>query len=161
DPGVYHLAQDSDGTLWAATRAGLLRVSGLNDEVKPIAAAQLPNALSVVLSSDGSIYAGSGNGLFRVDPENDRAVRIWPAPGQPPRPVRAIAQDPRGRLWLASYGYGLAMYDPATGSAQVLQHEGAVPGSLPDDFTLQLMVDRSGLLWVGAQSGGVATTDPN
>ena len=35
-----------------------------------------------------------------------------------------------------------------------------MPGSLPDDYVTHLLIDRSGLLWVGGDLAGVATTDP-
>jgi diguanylate cyclase (GGDEF)-like protein/PAS domain S-box-containing protein len=158
DQGVYGLARDPSGNVWAATRAGLLRVPAQGEEVRAVALAQLPAALSVLAASDGSIYAGTSKGLFRVDTEHDTATRVWP-PSQDARPIRAIVQDHHGRLWLATYGYGLAVYDPATGAVQQLRHDGAMPGSLPDDFTTRLMIDRSGLLWVGGETGGAATAN--
>jgi len=153
--------QGADGTLWAATTAGLLRIAAQGDEAKPVAASVLGATLSVLVTPDGNVYAGTDKGLYRVDAAHDTATRLWPAAtNQNAAPIRALTQDRRGRLWLATFGSGLTIFDPADGSTQSLRHDAAMPGSLPDDFSIELMIDRSGLLWVGGQTGGAATTTP-
>jgi len=157
---VFAIERASDGSTWAATSAGLLRAAPQSEEFKPVAATSIGVALSMLIAPNGAIYAGSDKALFRVDAGSDTATRLWPAANAASGPIRALTQDGHGRLWLATYGYGLSIYDPADGSVQTLRHEAAMPGSLPDDFTIELMIDRSGLLWVGGQTAGVSTTTP-
>ncbi len=121
----------------------------------------LPSALSIAASSDGAVYVGGANGLYRVG-DDAKANEVWPATeSHGLAQVHAIVQDHRGRFWLAVFGAGLTIYDPADGSAQSLHHEIGMPGSLPDDYVTHLMIDSSGLLWVGGDLAGVSTTDPD
>ena len=121
----------------------------------------LPSALSIAASNDGAVYVGGANGLYRVG-DDAKASEVWPATESHGLvQVHAIVQDHRGRLWLAVFGAGLTVYDPADGSAQSLHHEIGMPGSLPDDYVTHLLIDRSGLLWVGGDLAGVSTTDPD
>ena len=167
---VFDFARAADGTLWAATSAGLLRFAP-HGETAPqseiaqvVAAGNISAAFSTLLATDGSVYAGTEQGLYRVDAQHDAATRVWPQGNDAltgTAQVRALAQDRRGRLWLAVFGAGLTVYDPANASAQSLQHTDAMPGSLPDNFPVRLLIDRSGLLWVGGTIAGLATTDPD
>ena len=158
---VFGFERAGDGTLWAASTVGLLRIAAQGDDAQPVAASVLGVVYSVRIGADGGVYAGTDKGLYRVDTAHGEAARVWPADAsQSGAPVRAIIQDRRGRFWLATYGAGLTIYDPASGSVQSLRHDAAMPGSLPDDFSSELMIDRSGLLWVGGQTGGAATTSP-
>ena len=160
---VHRFALAADGTLWSATTAGLLRVLPAADVASTVAARELTAVRSLLVATDATLYAGGEGGLYRVDPSRDAAERVWPKADQraDAATVHALAQDRQGRLWLAVYGAGLTIYDPANGSSQTLRHDAGMPGSLPDDFTTELTIDRSGLLWVGGEIAGAATTDPD
>jgi diguanylate cyclase (GGDEF)-like protein/PAS domain S-box-containing protein len=157
---VFGFATAADGSLWSATSIGLLRIAARGTTAQPVAAHDLPSAFSIAAGADGSIYAGGRDGVYRVDVSHDSAPRFWPEAAADATPVRAIAQDHDGRLWLSTFGSGLAVYDPATHSVAQMRRDRRVPGSLPDDYVSQLLVDRSGLLWVGTQISGVAIADP-
>ena len=74
--------------------------------------------------------------------------------------ISAVENAPGDLLYVASYGGGLDLFDPATG--QVLQHYQAndeKPNSLTDDNIWSLTVTRTGQLWIGINSGS-ALFDP-
>ena len=158
---VHGFALAADGTLWSATTAGLLRIAPGSDAA--VVVRNFAGVRCVLIAADATIYAGSESGLYRVDAQNDSAEHVWPMAEQRPdaTQIHALVQDRQGRLWLAVYGEGLTIYDPASGNTQSLSHDDAMPGSLPDDFTTELAIDRSGLLWVGGTIGGAATTNPD
>lgn len=160
---VHGFALAANGMLWSATTAGLLRVAPGSETAGSVATRNLASVRCVGVSADATIYAGSETGLYRIDAQNDVAERVWPKADQTvdAAQVQALAQDRRGKLWLAIYGSGLVIFDPSDNTSQSLRHDVAMPASLPDDFTTELAVDRSGLLWVGGQISGVATTDPD
>jgi len=160
---VHGFALTPDGTLWSATTAGLLHIAPGSEVVSNATANGVAAVRCVLVAADATIYTGSESGLYRIDAQDGSAKRVWPTTDRHPNTaqIHALAQDRQGRLWLAVYGAGLTIYDPADGSTQSLRHDAAMPGSLPDDFTTQLAVDRSGLLWVGGEIGGAATTDPD
>ncbi|MHB8679812.1 MAG: EAL domain-containing protein [Rudaea sp.] len=162
-PQVFQFQLTGDGTLWAATSSGLLRIAPKSDTAQTTASDALPLALCVLAGSGGVVYAGGADGLFRVDAGTNSAQRLWPltspAPGM--AQVRALVRDRSGRLWLSSFGMGLTIYDPANGKTESLRNNGRIRGSLPDNFVSALLIDRSGLLWVGGTIGGVATAEPD
>ncbi|MBU6198721.1 MAG: hypothetical protein KGP08_03645, partial [Xanthomonadaceae bacterium] len=135
-PQVFQFQLTGDGTLWAATASGLLRIAPKSDTAQATASDALPLALCVLAGSDGVVYAGGTDGLFRIDAGTNSAQRLWPvtspAPGM--AQVRALVRDHSGRLWLSSFGMGLTIYDPASGKTESLRNNGRIRGSLPDDF---------------------------
>jgi diguanylate cyclase (GGDEF)-like protein/PAS domain S-box-containing protein len=157
---VFGFSRAADGSVWAATSGGLLHCV-LPNKVQAIAAHDLPVAFSVLAAPDGAIYVGGRDGAYRVEPEQGSAQRLWPEAAADAMPVRALAQDSRSRLWISTFGAGLVIYDPAaTRRTTHLRRDRRIPGSLPDDYVSQLLIDRSGLLWVGTQISGVAIADP-
>lgn len=70
--------------------------------------------------------------------------------------VAAIAQDPRGFIWLGTQD-GLNRYD-GTGF-RVFRHDRDDLTSLTNSFVSSLLVDHEGVLWVGT-NGGLDRYDP-
>ncbi|HSX60204.1 MAG TPA: EAL domain-containing protein [Tahibacter sp.] len=149
-----------DGSLYAPTSQGLLRIDRTTARVTRLPAPALRRALSALVTRDGALYVGTSGGLLRVSADGLRAEPVWPAAGAEPANVSDIAEDGSGRLWLAVRGDGVVRLDPRTAAAEWLHHQRDLPGSLPEEFVTTLMVDRSGLLWLGGETRGVATTRP-
>jgi len=164
DDQVSALVCAADGTLWAATSAGLLRIAPDSNAADAIAADTVASATALAIAADGAIFAGTRSGLFRVDGARGRAERIWPDgrddDAARDTEVRSIVQDASGRLWLAIAGAGLVIVDTRNGSSERLRRDPDMPGSLPENGNSVLFVDRSGLLWIGGTSRGFATVDP-
>lgn len=70
--------------------------------------------------------------------------------------VRAIAQDRRGFLWIATED-GLNRYDGFT--FKVYRNRAGDPHSLPVNFIRSLYVDRTGTLWLGLSRTGICRYD--
>ncbi len=148
------------GALWAATDEGLFRI-----DTTTLAAARvgmLTGAYALHADARGVVWIGAIGGLFRLDAGAKAPVRVWPAGGDNARvSVRAIAEDARGRLWLALWHQGLVKLDPATGESETIGFDPELPASLPEQSLTTLMMDRSGLLWLGGEVRGLATTHPD
>lgn len=70
--------------------------------------------------------------------------------------VRGIAQVAPNRIWLATYGGGINVVDASDGRVlQHLRHDPALSSSLALDSVKPLLLDRSGLLWIGTWGGGL------
>lgn len=165
DVRVRDFSKGQDGILYAATGQGLLRVDTQRIEVSAITNSELAGTLSVLVAHNGTVYAGTHNGLFRVNKEGTRSEQVWPALDSPATTLSLdiidLAEDARGRLWLASRGEGLISVDPTTGHSEWLRHDSTLPGTLPENSLVTAIMDRSGLLWLGTQSRGLANTNPN
>jgi len=161
DRRVSDLIVATDGTVWAATSTGVLRITPAG-ATSAIAAAAIGNATALQIATGGTLYVGSADGLYRLDAAQDSATRIWPKPGSAvgSRGVRRIVQDMLGRLWIAVDQAGLVVVEPGDGASETLLHDFDMRGSLPDDSVTALIVDRSGLVWVGGASRGFSTVDP-
>ncbi len=153
-PNLAEMAFDRDGRLWVAAASGLIMI----DPTTRVATAVGPRAAAFGLHRDERqrLWAGTEHGLFEIDGEQLRSVGA--GGGAPIGPVWRLTSDRRGRLWLALLGGGLLRYDPASGDTLPLQYEPDLPHSLPEATVLTLMVDPSGLLWLGGESRGLATT---
>ncbi|HVF35196.1 MAG TPA: EAL domain-containing protein [Candidatus Saccharimonadia bacterium] len=157
---IRKLARAPDGTIWAATTAGLYRIDARTLRAEPADGAPPGDVLTVHVDLGGRLYAGTPEGLFRIV-GGSPAQKIWPRDTGEARPqVLAIEEDAAGRLWLAVFPNGLAIVQPDSGVAQRLRHDTRMPGSLPEDSIRVLQRDRSGLLWLGGVVHGVAHVDP-
>ncbi|WP_313912630.1 EAL domain-containing protein [Tahibacter sp.] len=149
-----------DGTLYAPTSQGLLKIDRKAVKATRLPAPALRRTLSALVSRDGTLYAGTPVGLLRVSADGTRTEQVWPAVDAEPANVSDVVEDASGKFWLAVRGDGVVRLDPRTGAAEWLHHQRDLPGSLPEEFITTLMIDRSGLLWLGGETRGVATTRP-
>jgi len=154
---IQQMRVSDDGTLWVATSFGLMKLAAQTDAFERVSGNVLDDVAALLLDHDHHLYAGSYDGLYRIDPAG-AATRVWPLQGS--HAVTAIAEDARGRLWLAIPHEGLVAFDPASGEETWLKPERNLPGSLPGALITSLVVDRSGLLWVGTSERGLAHMNP-
>jgi diguanylate cyclase (GGDEF)-like protein/PAS domain S-box-containing protein len=158
NPRAEALLRDARGDLWAGTDEGLYQVArGTLDAVR---IEGVRDAHALLSEPDGALWIGTSDGLYRRTADASLA-RVWPREaGETRQGVRAIARDARGRLWLALWHDGLVRLDPASGEVFTLAYDPELPASLPEQSIATLMVDRSGLLWLGGEVRGLATTHP-
>ncbi|GAB1597086.1 EAL domain-containing protein [Lysobacter claricitrinus] len=147
------LLRDRAGRLWFATGAGLFRIDGVT---ATRVGADEP-AYTLQEGRDGRLWVGGEHGLDRVTV--DGRVHVWPRDDEPSQ-IRALVQTPDGHLWLSVYPHGLRRFDPDTGAVLALYEDRAVAGTLPENSVNTMLVDRSGLLWLGGQFRGAAVGDP-
>ena len=147
---VLALIRDSGNTWWIGTEAqGLFRTDGkrwthinLSD-----------NDLDVrSLVEDGpSLWVGSSRGLFLLDRASGRVLRQWihRDGGIPDDLIRTLLKDSEGRLWVGTYGHGLAVYDT---KMEQLAHYDEDTG-LRADLVNHLLEDHAGRIWVATSAG--------
>ena len=138
DPEVRGLLARADGSLWIATAGGLCR-----RDIGKITGVSAPKALQSsvwVLFEDsrGQLYAGGNTGLYPW-----RNGRFLPSiSGLPDPRVTAMAEDRRGRVWVATRK-GLCELRGGECWAD------AVPATLRSFDAHVLTADSEGGLWLG------------
>ena len=154
----FGFASDQAGTLWATLPSGLYRIDPVTLATQRIST--LPGIAGIVRDRHGRMWV-SANGLYRLDPASGQLQRSkLPTDGgtEGDDPQR-MAVDDQDRLWLATPHSGLLLYDPQSGATVAIHANPAQVDTLPEDEVSVLLVDRSGLLWVGTWTAGVAVTD--
>ena len=68
--------------------------------------------------------------------------------------------DPEGKIWIATDGGGINIFNPENESFQYLMKKENVPNSLPGDHIYSLYMDDNNRIWTGTFSSGVAYYDP-
>jgi signal transduction histidine kinase/ligand-binding sensor domain-containing protein/CheY-like chemotaxis protein len=114
----------------------------------------IQRALSVLEHRDGSLWVGHARGLSRYQPRA-RRWQHWlndtPADGLLNGPVRQLAQDGQGRVWIGSYGGGVQARD-ARGRVLASFEPGDGKGvDTPEQFQIALGPD--GAPWLAGPKG--------
>ncbi len=145
---VTAILQSSDGYLWLGTQGGLARFDGVAFTIFDAAdSAFLADSFITALaeSPPGVLWIGTRQGLLRLEDRNFE--RITEEDGLPHPYVRSLLGDSRGRLWIGTYGGGVAVLESGE-EALYRQVEG-----LSNGFVRALFEDRRGDIWIGTSEG--------
>jgi len=145
DDRVYAIYEDSGGQLWIGTAKGLDRLdlrSG-QGQVKPAQPASTQNA-----STQNASFTH-----YRHDPGNPATLA-----GER---VQLIYEDRAGRMWIATYGTGLNLFDRSSGRVTRYVHDAQDPQSVDETVRIvELYEDARGYLWVRHMDGRLDRFDP-
>jgi diguanylate cyclase (GGDEF)-like protein len=159
---VRSLLLDDDGMLWLGHRAaGLERLNSHTGVVKNYgldAAAGGANTIYALLQdSAGNVWAGGDHGLTRIDGRTGDVFTYTHdaanAASVSKHPVRAVAEDDRGRIWVGSYGGGLSRLQADGSGFDHFRHDPERATSLSSDRVSTLFVDAEKRLWAGTTAG--------
>src|SRR5262245_12037441 len=142
---LFSLAEDRAGSLWVGGRGGLTRIGpGPRRTFTPRDGLAADLVRSVLEDRDGVLWAGTDAGLSRLAP-GAAAFEASDAPTT--RPIFALAEDPRGDLWVGTEGTGLLQRHEGRWRAYT-PHDG-----LPSPIVRSLLPDRDGGVWIGTDNG--------
>ncbi|WP_166209296.1 EAL domain-containing protein [Cognatiluteimonas telluris] len=170
---VRAIAQAQDRRLWMATDDGrLLRYDRGDDftDLSPMLQAAAAGirfsgtlrGMAFAPAGGGRLWLATTAGLFLLDPATPalQAVTL-PQVGHPS--LRSLALDRDGSLWLGTNGAGLLHYTPASNatpsgapieaSLRRYPYLDGMPAGLSHPTVHAVMVDRSGLVWIGTGHG--------
>ncbi|HSM14248.1 MAG TPA: two-component regulator propeller domain-containing protein, partial [Thermoanaerobaculia bacterium] len=105
------------------------------------------NVTAILQTGDGYLWVGTVEGLARFDGVRSVVFDKSTTPALGDNWIRALVEDRAGRLWIATYGGGLACLE------QGRFHRYGEAEGLPGDVLLTLHEDRGGRVWVGAHDG--------
>ncbi|MET7256018.1 hybrid sensor histidine kinase/response regulator transcription factor [Dyadobacter fermentans] len=123
------------------------------------------NIFSLTRDKKGKLWVGTnGGGVNVYHPETKQFERLFtPNISLLKRMIplnayiRDILEDRHGKMWIASHGTGIAVFDPEKRVSILLDRETA---ALPSNNVLSLLEDSRGNIWAGTGGEGLALFDP-
>lgn len=160
--GMY---ADPSGILWLGAAYGLIRFdpsTGTSTRFTDGGPLSSMSIRGVAQDPTGNLWlATTEGGQNFFDPVAGAFARRWSPPHREHlgTETNTILSGIDGVIWLGKMD-GLELFDPATGSHTILQHNAADRFSLSSNEIQSLAVDREGSLWAGTKAGGVDRFSP-
>ncbi len=151
--GISSMLVDNGNNLWVSfnnnpvtcfDNAGRIRIQ-LQDQ---------SYVSSMMQTDDGTVWAGLYNGgLARLNTSDGVLEDIVHKDGA--TQIQCVTQDNAGNLYYSTRGSGFSKYNPSNGEYQHWSSTTDVPSTpkLDNDWINSMAVDKSGLLWIGHNTG--------
>lgn len=171
DDRVGALGVDHSGVLWVGTWRGLARLRGIDADFEPVLSDSgdplgfgAATVRGIHAARNGSLWVGAQQGQVAMIPADQLghaglpdagAVRRWRADG-----FFAAVEPAEGEVWLG-HAVGIDVFAAdGSGEPRRVRHDAAEPLSLANAEVRGLLVDRTGLVWVGTFGGGLLRANP-
>ena len=155
---ILTLYVDYTGTLWIGTRNGLNK---LDSAAGTFTRFSVGNNVVRAIYRDlqDTLWIGTQTGLYSRDLKTGDLAVFQEGPaetgGLSNSSILSIMEDPRGVLWLGTFGGGLNSLDPRTG--QTVHYREAE--GLPSEIVYGVLQDERGHLWMSTNAG-ISMLDP-
>lgn len=148
---VRALLSAGDGTVWAGTTHGLIRIQAGQERLFTVKDGLADNGVfSLAQSKDGSLWIGTKNGFSRMRQGEIESFRS--SQGLSQSTVFALYEDREGDLWVGTK-HGLNQFMDGRG-IPFTASEG-----LPSNETGPVFQDHQGTVWVGTIDAGLGRFD--
>jgi diguanylate cyclase (GGDEF)-like protein len=174
DNYIRSLLIDNNGDLWIGSWDGLNRRKAGADQFERIASDPKQehslagnNVFSLLQAEDNKIWIGTtAKGAAFLSP--DKLQLAW-LPEQPskfsasrPLWIHKMIQVSAHEIWLATNGEGILIVNAETGKIlRHIRHDATFSHSINDDSVSALLLDQSGLLWLGTWGNGINLFNPH
>jgi diguanylate cyclase (GGDEF)-like protein len=158
---VWALLLD-DNVLWVGGFDGLWAVQ-LDGAKSPLSHAEAASGLTdqritvIARGEAGSLWIGTKNGLNRLDLKTHAIERILPEPANPAALaagyITSLLTDPRGRLWIATFGGGVNILESRDANGKPLFNRLGIAQGLSNDDADKLLEDSKHNIWVATDDG--------
>ncbi len=143
---------DTDGRLWVGSFLGGTRMYASNGRLLK----ELPvREARCFLQQDGWMWIASGGGLYLTDRRTGEVLqRYYSEDILPETWLRSLALDPRGRLWVGTFGAGIVVLQPSSrpdSLKKVAEFKTAGPSA--SNMVNALLADERGWMWAGTGAG--------
>ncbi len=104
---------------------------------------------SLVNEDKSNLLAASDKGLFRFNKTTKLFSRLLDFP------INYILKTNDGRLWCATSGNGIILYDPRTGTSTVFKKDPGFTNGIISDGYKNIFQDRAGTIWFTSLNDGI------
>jgi diguanylate cyclase (GGDEF)-like protein len=113
---------------------------------------------------DGTVWVGTRRGVARLGRDNQTVERLPTDNADRTRApngfVSSFLVDRKGRLWVSSFGNGIAFLDHTDGTGRRWFRRLTTADGLPDNSVNVLVQDRTGQVWLSTDRG-LASVNPD
>ena len=152
------IIEDSSGQLWIASPVeGLFTADPASGELQSIPTTY-PVSQMIVGSEHEIWLATLGGGIRLLNPVMKEIKPLRSSSEDLPINtgwINTIHRDEWGRIWFGTWDSGLQVFFPETQILQNYQNDPLDPYSLSNNEVVSILVDSSGVLWVGNEFGGI------
>jgi ligand-binding sensor domain-containing protein/serine phosphatase RsbU (regulator of sigma subunit) len=149
---VFSMSFGSNEKLWIATNEGLSVFDPRILQAKRIPYGKTDgtgilgrNCWNLFLSRSKKLWISTDKGVEFWDPSTSKFGRLL-ADGIWKKRVNCIVEDLNSKLWIATWGSGLQIYDPKTKNVQTITHE--TNPNFRDLNVNSIMVDSKQNMWI-------------
>lgn len=149
DNAVLAIKKARDGAIWFGTYGGgVYRKPRGSSKIQKINIPGTGDVRCFADEADGSVLVGHGRGIARRRPDG-RIEELVASDNSREELVRTLWVDSQGRIWVGSFGAGLAVYD----SKMKLLERFTTWNGLLSNTVNYLLPDKDGKIWAATGEG--------
>ncbi|HVV03440.1 MAG TPA: two-component regulator propeller domain-containing protein, partial [Puia sp.] len=147
---IASITEDRFGNTWFASLSGGLFYNNIYKNVfrNYVAGSSIITSFCELPDRKSMLVGTDGDGLLNYNILTG-AISFSGIPGLRRTTVNDIKRDEKGRLWIATAGDGVKVFDPSTGAV----------GELPEHANVKTILPDGNILWIGTFGEGLAAYD--
>jgi ligand-binding sensor domain-containing protein/class 3 adenylate cyclase len=172
---IFTLCEDKYGVLWLGMEEGVYlfnpsteKFSAFQSNSKLLAQLKDKRINSIIEDHQDNIWVGTRDGLYKISRENDKITPYFVEFGNvkslSSNFIRVVYEDAHGNIWIGTNGGGLDKIIPASATKPetvvAYKFKADSEKSIGNNTVLAILEDKSGLLWLGTNGGGLNSFNP-
>ncbi len=156
---IWSLLDDEKGSIWVGTREGGINIINKSTRlvkqytVNNYPAFKMNGIRTLFLKKDKSILIGTEKGLFTLNTLNDKLLKLFPTTNDEKlksyESIKSIYEDKQGRIWLGTFGGGIAVLDKKYQLIRSLNTD----NYLNNNVVYAILPQNDSVIWISTNAG--------